>query len=73
MLGYIADKLSHIILKVSTGLDHFGTFLVADEPLDVTSPNYAKWKYRIQHTVGKKSLPYTTYNRTNEFLKYLIP
>ena len=54
MLGHIADKLSNTILKVSTGLDHFGTFLVADEPLDVTSPNYAKWKYRIQHTVGKK-------------------
>ena len=61
MLGYIADKLSHIVLKVSTALDHFATFLIADEPLDVTSPNYAKWKYRIQHTVGKKSLPYTPY------------
>ena len=54
MLGEIAGKLSHTTLNVSTGLDHVGDLLVADERIEVNTKKYANAKYRIQHAIGKK-------------------
>ena len=55
MLGEIAGKLSHTTLNVSTGLDHVGDLLVADERIEVNTKKYANVKYRIQHAIGKKA------------------
>jgi len=50
MLGEITEKLSQMVLKLSTTMDHLGDLFIPSEyNIDVSSKKYATEKYRIQH------------------------
>jgi len=54
MLGQITEKLSHVMLKLSIGMEHMKHLFLPDEMyIDVTSKEYATEKYRFQNFMGK--------------------
>ena len=55
MLGEITEKLSQVVLKLSTTMDHLGDLFIPSEyNIDVSSKKYATEKYRIQHCLGNR-------------------
>ena len=68
MLGEITEKLCRMMLQLSTSIVHMGGFFLPNEmTMDVTTEQYAKEKYRIQHLIGK-----IIYNNIYKLYQYII-